>query len=150
MKYIGYSRLEQFVEHIDPSQILYLILAEEIIPSADGIALFCSELLLQVSIGDGLGDTVLYWRMRIGRALAPGGQPWPEEARKIRTAGKSALEAIKKYLAVQENVKHIEEGALIALPRDLNLLTGYAEFLQFDKKSGTYKSKEVSICNEDC
>jgi hypothetical protein len=148
MKYIGYSKLENFVQRVDPGQLLYLILLEEIIPGTDGIDLFRSEILLQVSVGTGSEEAVFYWRMVIGEAAAPGGVPWPEQAHKIRGAAKSALKAVKDFLAAQDNLQRFEEGALIAMPRDLKLLRGYGECLEFDKDSGTYRLKQGMGKNE--
>src|ERR1051325_3350177 len=124
--YIGYSLLEKLIAKVEPCHTLYLILLDEIIPSTDGIDLFCCELIVQVPTRDGLESLVLYWKMAIGQAIAPGGTPFPEDLKKIKTRGKSALNAVRQYLATQVKAKLIEEGAVIAMPRSLKLLRGHA------------------------
>jgi len=140
--YIGYATLEQLLAHVNSECTLHLILLEEYLPGADGIDLFRCELLAQVSIQNGQASGVRYWRMRIGQAIAPGGEPWPQELQKIRKSGASALESIKQFLASQPHVQQIEEGSVIAMPRNLKLLAGCARCLQFDHASGAYRLKE--------
>ena len=144
MKFIGYSKLEDLLAGVSSSEPLYLILIEETIPGSDGIDLFHSELLLQASSKNESSDEVRYWRLFIGEALAPGGKPWPEQAEKIRARGKSALDAIKQFLSSEIKVERIEEGAFISMPRDLKLLRGFADCLEFDKPSSVFRLKKTS------
>jgi hypothetical protein len=142
--YIGFTLLEKLIEQISPEQMLYLNFLEDLIPSRDGIDLLRCYLLLQVGSPDGeQKDTVLYWRMTIGELLAPGGSPWEHEHTAARKAGISARFAVKRFLEGHPNAGRIEEGAVIAMPRDLKLTAGTAQCLSFDKTAHTYKLKEL-------
>jgi len=142
MMYIGFSVLEKLIAKVESCHTLYLTLLDEIIPGADGIDWFRCELMIQMPTRDGLEPLVLYWKMTIGQALAPGGTPFPEDLEKIKTRGKSALEAVRQYLSAQAQARLIEEGAVIAMPRGLKLLRGQAHCLALDRQSGTFHLKE--------
>lgn len=140
--YIGHTTLEKLMAKIEPCHTIYLILLDEIIPCDSGIDLFRSELMVQVPTRDGLEPLVLYWKMAIGEAIAPGGTPFLEDLQKIKTRGKSALEAVRQYLTDRVKARVVEEGAIIAMPRNLKFLLGSAESLAFDSQSGMFRLKE--------
>jgi hypothetical protein len=142
MIYIGYSLLEKLIARIDSCHTLYLTLLDETIPGTNGIDLFRCELMVQVPAGNSPEPHLLYWRMLIGQAVAPGGKPFPDDFEKIKVRGKSALEAIRQYLGAQPQVRQVEEGAVIAMPRNLKLLIGCAGCLVFDPTSGIYRLKD--------
>lgn len=143
--FIGFTLLEKLIAQLKPKQTLYLNFLEELIPGGDGIDLLRCYLLLQADNPDGQQqDTVLYWKMIIGELLAPGGAPWEHEHAAARKAGISARLAVKQFLEGQPNAGRVEEGAVIAMPRDLNLTAGTAQCLSFDKTTHIYRLKELA------
>lgn len=140
---IGFTLLEKLLARLKPEQTLYLNFLEKLIPGSDGIDLLRCYPLLQADSPDGhQQDRVLYWRMIIGELLAPGGAPWEHKHAAVRKAGLSARLAVKRFLEGQPNAGRIEEGAVIAMPRDFKLTAGMASCLSFDKTTHTYRLKE--------
>lgn len=138
--YIGHTTLEKFLSQVRPGQTLYLNLLEELLPGSAGIDSLRCYLLLQTTVPNGgTEETVLYWRMVIGELLAPGGIPWEHQHMAVRKAGLSAREAVKHLLQAQSKAENLQEGAVIAMPRELKLVAGRADYLTFDKDSGTFR-----------
>lgn len=138
--YIGHTTLETFMQHVSAQQPLYLNLLEELIPSTSKSGLIRCYLLLQTATpAEQSTVTVRYWRMLIGEVLAPGGIPWEQQYAALRKRGLSAHAAIRQWLAEQENIASIEDGAVIAMPRDLRLVSGSTKLLAFDKATGIFR-----------
>jgi len=84
---------------------------------------------------------VWYWSFAVGEVLAPNGQPWEAEYRKMREVGRSALDAVRQFLTRQPNVKEVEAEIVIAMPRDLKTVAGWAECLELDLTAHQYRLK---------
>jgi hypothetical protein len=139
--HIGYSTLEGLLARLTPAHRLFLTLLEELVPGTDGLDHFRKDVLLQAVLREGSeGEReVLYWKFKVGVILAPGGEPWPEQALALRLAARSALAAVRQFLKRQPNLGPLEEGAVVAHPRGLKLLLGRADCLTFDKQTGLFR-----------
>ena len=147
--YIGHTTLENFLSQVRTGQTLYLNLLEELLPGSAGIGSLHCYLLLQTAMPNGGSEeTVLYWRMLIGELLAPGGIPWEHQHAAVRKAGLSAREAVKRLLQAQAKAENLQEGAVIAMPRELKLVAGRTDYLTFDKDSGTFKPTSTEAAKD--
>jgi hypothetical protein len=139
--HVGFTTLERFAARLTPDHEVFLLLQEEAVAGRGMVDLLRLDLLAQAWDRRGAPETVLYWKLKIGTILAPGGEPWPEEYRRCEVAGKSARAAVRQFLGAQPGVGRVEDGALIATPQDLKLLSGRAECLTFDRDAGVFLLK---------
>ena len=143
--YIGHARLEQLLARVPSGSRVCLTLLEEWLAGADGTVLIRLELMLQGAIQETTVTHILYWRMLIGQTLAPGGNPWPQALQRLRGSGNSAHTAIREFLTRRPHPLQIEEGAVIAMPRNLKLINGQADCLAYDEVSHLFRLRGSAV-----
>lgn len=142
--YIGYTKLEHFLTKLEPAHALHLCLLKDQIVGSEGVDLIRVFIWAQASIWDGRQDQIHYWRMLVGEVLAPGGIPWERQFAQLQKAAVTALESVKQFLERQPNVAHLEQGSIIAMPRELKLVNGQTDCLVFDKETSTFSLVEAA------
>jgi hypothetical protein len=144
--HVGYTSLKNLVEEIKSGEPVYISLIEETHYGNQGVGVWTVKLMLQSPVTKERDETIRYCAMRIGRAIAPGGEPWPEEREKIAKRGGSAFNSLKEALTAR-GIRFRE--AVVAMPKDLVITHGSPDLLTYhkDRDLFTVEGKEQSSAN---
>lgn len=161
MLYIGHTTLETFLREVTPEQPLYLNLLGELLPHKAGIDVLRCYLLLQTNLPNREQETsIVYWLMRIGEVLAPGGIPWERQHAAMRKVGLSAQAAIRNFLDAKPLPERLRKVWCWQCRANSNWWSGVRTtwFLtKLPARSGLRKlsltaagSKTTCTCQKDC
>ena len=132
--FIGYGSLEGLLDTHPADAPVFLSLNEEQGPPGQyGIALHT----LALTVSDIRDGHARYCRMVVGRVQAIGGEAFDTGSReRTRQRALSAYRLIEEYIITRHGFT--VESAMIAMPRDLKLLDGWADFLRYDKEADRF------------
>ncbi len=132
--FIGYGSLEGLLDSHPTGAPVFISLNEEQgQPGQYGVALHTFALMVS-DIRDGHAR---YCRMVLGRVQTIGGEAFDTGSReRTRRRALSAYRLIEEYIITKHGFA--VESAMIALPRDLKLLDGWADFLRYDKEADRF------------
>jgi hypothetical protein len=138
--FVGFGTFERMLEQLEPGiDLVYLVAIEE--PVGGGNAHGVGRLDLVVEAAAVLPDRVLYCRIPLGAASTLNGALMvePEQFERIRERGKAAVPILGDVLA-ERGFK--TAPAAVAFPRELKLMSGWAECLEWDKDANVLRRAE--------
>jgi len=132
--FIGYGSLEGLLDSHPTGAPVFISLNEEQgQPGQYGIALHTFALIVS-DIRDGHAR---YCRIVLGRVQTINGEVFDTGSReRTRQRALSAYRLIEEYIITRHGFT--VESAMIAMPRDLKLLDGWADFLRYDKEADRF------------
>jgi len=132
--FIGYGSLEGLLDTHPTGAPIFLSLNEEQgQPGQYGVRLNTFALIVS-DIRDGHAR---YCRMVLGRVQTMGGEAFDAKSReRTRRRALSAYQIIEEYIITRHGFS--VESEMIAMPRDLKLLDGWADFLRYDKEADRF------------
>ena len=119
--FVAFMSLAGLPGELQPADTAYLSLTST--TSAGEMPEYTSALMLAFPRFSGTAEIINYVALRMGRAIAPGGEPWPEERARISRRGQSAFDAVKTLLAARGLKWH---EARPSMPKDLMITCGTA------------------------
>jgi hypothetical protein len=139
--YIGYATLEGWGQAIDKSQCVFAsAITSPGAPGTHGIRHDTAEIICTQP--DNRGN-VHYCRLSVGSWQELSGSPDFGQASRDKAFDRqeSAWEIVKQWLNEQG---FTTRNAVVAFPKSLRYLDGWADFLRYDKESGRFTRKELS------
>lgn len=135
-QFIGYGSLEGLLDtHPTGTPVFISLNEEQGQPGQYGIALHTFALTVS-DIRDGHAR---YCRMVLGRVQMINGESFDTGSReRTRRRALSAYQLVEEYIITRHGFTI--ESAMIAMPRDLKLLDGRADFLRYDKEADRFIS----------
>jgi len=132
--FIGYGSLEGLLDSHPTGAPVFISLNEEQgQPRQYGVALHTFALIVS-DIRDGHAR---YCRIVLGRVQTINGEVFDTGSReRTRQRALSAYRLIEEYIITRHGFT--VESAMIAMPRDLKLLDGWADFLRYDKEADRF------------
>ncbi len=132
--FIGYGSLEGLLDSHPTGAPVFISLNEEQgQPGQYGVALHTFALIVS-DIRDGHAR---YCRIVLGRVQTINGEVFDTGSReRTRQRALSAYRLIEEYIITRHGFT--VESAMIAMPRDLKLLDGWADFLRYDKEADRF------------
>lgn len=135
--FIGYHTLEEWLRSVGKNRPVFASLITE--PGKVERYGTRMDKLVVLAAQPGDDDLVHYCRLMVGQLQYVAGQPFgADHAQRIERA-QQALGIVRGWLA--EHGLTIRNG-VAAMPENLRLLDGWADFLVFDQKTQEYKRYE--------
>lgn len=133
--FIGYPTVEELVQAVKPNATAYTLSLTRDLPGTSGIIRHQEIIAVQFVEG----TTVHYCRFRVGTYETLCGSPFGEvSAQEVAARAAGAFRIVQHYLTEQGCT--VKPG-VVAVPKDLSLLEGGADFLGYNRETRQFFRK---------
>jgi len=135
--FIGFGSLEEWLKSIDPHRYVCVLGVEE--PGqTNRVGVRTDDLLVVVSQPVSAENLVLYVRLHVGIIEYLNGSPWGDNHAERRERFKQVEKLVREWL-IEKGLNVV--AGIVAQPKDLRYLDGWADFLGYDKENKRYYRK---------